>query len=38
MLDELDHKHVESRDKKIREEPYDELACEVEKIEKESES
>jgi len=38
LLDELDHKHVETRDKKIKEEPCDELACEIEKMEKESES
>ena len=38
LLDKLDHKHVETRDKKIKEEPCDELAWEVEKIEKESES
>ena len=37
-LDELDHKHVETPNKKIKEEPCDELACEIEKIEKESES
>jgi len=35
-LDELDHKHVETRDKKIMEESDDELACERENIEKKS--
>ena len=36
LLDELDHKHVETRDKKIMEESDDELACERENIEKKS--
>src|SRR5262245_26553090 len=36
LLDELDHKRVETRNKKIRGEPCDELACEIGKIEKES--
>jgi len=34
LLDELDHKRVETRDKKIREKPCGELACEVEKMNK----
>jgi hypothetical protein len=36
LLDELDRKHVETRDKKIKEEPCDELARELEKQKKES--
>jgi len=36
LLDELDHKRVETRDKKIVEESDDELARELEKLKKES--
>ena len=36
LLDELDHKDVEIRDKKIMEEADDELARELEKLKKES--
>jgi len=36
LLDELDHKRVETRDKKIMEGSDDELARELEKLKKES--
>jgi hypothetical protein len=36
LLDELDRKHVKIQDKKIKEEPCDELARELEKLKKES--
>ena len=36
LLDELDHKHVEIRDKRIIEESDNELARELEKLKKES--